>query len=221
MPGFAPQSIAGPTQLPVGNYELEAFPAVQDPPSKSQDRADDTLASAPFTVGDDPSSVVLSTDPVTGANNIASFANPLDAIPAGQSRINVRIPADSTVMVSVGEADPVTISGPSSESVQIPAGTQRILIESSNGAVVFEGNVDAPEGHLTAVTLSSNPAGGSTLIVQRFSGLNTAPSEVPTGDSGLLDPGNPLGAGMILAGAVAAWFCVVVGKRRLELTQRR
>ncbi len=207
--GFEPEAVAGPLTLPAADYQIEIFAAADDAPATSADRDDDAVIDVTPTVpGGANLSVVAHLD-ADGAPTLGAFVNDVATIDAGQGKVTVRhtAAAPTVDIVAAGAAvDGLTgLSNGEEAVVALPADAYPTGIAAAG---TTEALVDAPitiaEGTNLVVYAIGDLAGGSfTLITQSFDGLHSAPAQVDTGNSGLLDPEAATGsASLLIAGLV-------------------
>lgn len=207
---FAPGTLAGPLDLPAGDYQLAITAA---------DAAD---ASAPV-IG--PVDVKLE----AGGNYTATanldaagqptanfFTNDVSTIEAGKTRLTVRhVAAAPAVDVLAGGAAIVqNLSNPAEASLTTDPGTVSAAVAATGttAPVIGPADLNLPEGTSTIVyAWGSLEAGNLALATQSIGGLHSSPGAVPGGQSGLAaqdDDGAAVGMGavllVLLAGAVAA-----------------
>ena len=188
--GFESGTIAGPIAMEPGNYEIELYPATDLPPANSTDRSDDALFSQIVPVTGSAASIVAHLDP-NGEVTISPFLEQLNAVDPGEGRLMIRH------LMAGGDAE-ATVDGvvvgslaPGEEAaVDVSAGSVEVAIVGGDGSVLASATVAVDDGELVALSAIGAPGGSGELVVQRYSGLATAPSSVPTGDSGLLGGGS-------------------------------
>ena len=116
---FAPGELAGPLELPAGDYEVAITAA------DAEDDAAPVLGPVELTLaegGDYTAAAHLDAD---GAPTVTAFENDTDALAAGEGRLTVRhIAAAPAVDVWAGEEVVVPgLENPDEASLEIPAGT--------------------------------------------------------------------------------------------------
>ena len=212
--GFEAGTIAGPIAMAPGDYEVALYASTDLPPADMADRSDEALFTQTVPVGGSAASVVahLSAD---GDVAISPFLEQLSAVDPGQGRLMIRH------LMATGDAE-ATVNGevvgslaPGEEAaVEVDAGPIEVEVVGSDGAVLASASIAVDDGELVALSAIGAPGGTAELVVQRYSGLATAPSAVPTGNSGLLEVGSDelgirlsygLMAVFVLSGAVLAF----------------
>ncbi|MBM3695137.1 MAG: DUF4397 domain-containing protein [Actinobacteria bacterium] len=187
IPGFAPGDVAGPLDLPAGNYDLAIAPE-----GAGIDAAVLT-GSAAVTDGLNASIVAYLSE--AGDPGIAIFVNDTSTIAAGQSRLIVRHTAAApTVDILLADGTPLfegvtnfANGAPFEGKADVPAGTYDVRIAPAGAGVeaaVFSADgVQLPEGTARIVYATGSLADGSFgLVIQDIAGLGGTPGGVPTGD---------------------------------------
>ena len=216
--GFESGTIAGPIAMEPGDYEVALYPATDLPPANSADRSDEALFTQMVPVGGSAASVVAHLDE-GGEIAISPFLEQLSAVDPGQGRIMIRH------LMAAGDAE-ATVDGevvgslaPGEEAaVEVDAGSVDVEITGSNGDVLASATVAVDDGELVSLSAIGAPGSSAELVVQRYSGLATAPAAVPTGDSGLLDGGSD-DLGIQLSYGLMVFF--VLGGAVLAVLRRR
>ncbi|MDH3464068.1 MAG: DUF4397 domain-containing protein [Acidimicrobiia bacterium] len=205
---FQPGDVAGPLDLPAGDYDL-AIAA-----------ADDDIANAVLTgqatVTDGLNASIIAHLQADGTPTIGIFVNDTSTIEAGDSRLIVRHTAAAPtvdILLADGTELFTGVSNPQEGVVDVPAGTYDVEIAPTGAGVAGSAfsapGVGLPEGTAVIVYATGDLAAGSFgLVVQTISGLGAAPAAVPTGSGDLATTSNALPiafAGIALLGlAVAA-----------------
>ncbi|MDH3306342.1 MAG: DUF4397 domain-containing protein [Acidimicrobiia bacterium] len=211
---FAPGDVAGPLELPAGDYSL-AITA-----------ADDTVANAVLTgsatVTDGLDASIVAHLNGDGTPTISIFANDVSSIDAGEGRLTVRHTAAApTVDILLADGTEVftDVSNPQEGIVELPAATYSVAIAPANGgvagAVFGPADLAVVEGTNRIVYATGDLAGGTfSLVIQDIGGLGTAPAAVPTGSGDLADVA-PFAALIAIASALALF-----GSARLAIRRR-
>lgn len=208
---FTPGTLAGPLELPAGDYELAVTAA---------DAAD---ASAPL-LG--PVNVTLAAGGnYTATANLDAEGNPAanfytndtSAVPAGEARVTVRHTAAAPAVDVLAGGSPIVenLSNPDEASLTTAAGTVSAAVAATGTTEPVIGPADLTLGEGTSTIVyawGSLEAGNLQLATQVIEGLHSTPGSVPGGQSGLAaseDSGAAtlgLGALLMLAlgGVVAA-----------------
>ncbi len=185
--GFNTGEIAGPVKLTAGSYDVALFAAQAKAPEASADRTDKPLISQKVTVGAQPATLVAHLDD-KGQPTLTAFKEDLSAVAPGQSRVVLRnLMADGAVDASVNGTIVGSIAAGQEVSAVVPAGTAKIEFVGDDGKVLTSANVTVGDGELASLSAIGAPASSTAqIVIERFTGLSTAPAGVPTGDSGLL-----------------------------------
>ena len=186
--GFSSGSIAGPIDLEPGSYDFALYLAASPAPANASDRSDEALATSSVSVGSKPASLVAYLDE-SGDVALSTFTEDLSALDPGQSRINVRhLMEGGPVDASVNGEIVATLDPGQEIAIEVDAGSVLVEFLGSDGAVLASANVTVNDGELASLSAIGAPADDTAdVVIQRYSGLATAPTGVPTGDSGLLD----------------------------------
>ncbi len=214
---FEAGTIAGPISMEPGDYEVALYPATDLPPANRSDRSDEALFTQMVPVGGSAASLVAHLDP-NGQVTISPFLEQLNAVDPGQGRLMVRhlmAGGDADALV---DGEVVGSLAPGEEAaIEVDAGSVDVAIVGSDGTVVTSATVAVGDGELVALSAIGAPGQSAELVIQRYSGLATAPAAVPTGDSGLLGAGSDdLGIGLSSALMAIFMLCgaVVFLRRR-------
>ncbi|MEM8924308.1 MAG: DUF4397 domain-containing protein [Actinomycetota bacterium] len=185
--GFTSGSIAGPVDLPAADYDLDLFAAGSPATAKAADRTDDAILSGSVPIGADPSSVVAHLD-AGGAPTVSVFVDDLSSLDPGRSRVTARhLAAGESADIVVDDAVVATLAPGETATLEVPAGEVSLAIADAAGNILISAPVNLADGELTVVSaIGATNEGELDVVVQRYSGLGTAPTGVPTGDSGLL-----------------------------------
>lgn len=212
---FTFSTLAGPLDLAAGSYSIEIYPGDADPAA-----SDPALGPLEVTVEAGGNYTIAAHLTEGGEPTATVFANDITTLDAGQARVAVRhLAAAPPVDVLTADGSPVfeDLANPGEATAEVPAGTLtvRVVAAADNSVVALP---DTPlalgDGTLTIVHAVGDLAAGSfTVVPQVIDGIGSAPSAVPTGDSGLAAEGSfPLallaamaGAALVLAGAGRAF----------------
>jgi hypothetical protein len=216
---FGSGSVAGPIELDAGTHEIELFAATPSLPASSEDRTDEPVATSSIEVGAEPASLVAHLDE-DGEVALSVFDEDLRPLDPGTSRVTVRnLMATGTVDASIdGEA--VGPLKPGQETVvEVDAGSILVEFQGDDGAIMTSTTLSVPDGELASLSAIGSPADDTAeIVVQRYSGLSTAPSGVPTGDSGLLGSGDSSAGIRLVSGLIVV---MLAGGAVLALLRRR
>jgi hypothetical protein len=207
---FAPETVAGPLDLPAGSYDVAVTAA---------DAAD---ASAPLLTA--KADVVAGTSvslvahlKEDGSPTITPFANDVATIKAGETRVVVRhtaaapavdVRAGGTVVLS-------NVTNPNQGVLNIPAGTVSadVVLAGTTTVAIGPADLDLKEGTATFVHAVGSAADGTLGLVSfTVSGLHSSPSGVPAGSGPAATPWSTVAFVVMLTAGLGA---AVVGGRRL------
>ncbi len=185
--GFKTGEIAGPVKLTAGSYDVALFAADPKAPLASADRTDKPLLAQKVAVGAEPATLVAHLDD-KGQPTLTPFKEDLSPVAPGQSRVVLRnLMADGPVDASVNGTIVGTIAAGEVASAVVPAGTAKVEFLGDDGKILTSANVTVGDGELASLSAIGAPASSTAqIVIERFTGLSTAPAGVPTGNSGLL-----------------------------------
>lgn len=224
LPGFAPGDVAGPLDLPVGDYDLAIAPEGAG--------IDAAVLTGTAAVTDGLNASIVAYLSEAGDPGIAIFVNDLSAVAAGESRLVVRHTAAAPT-VDILLADGTLLfagitnyanGAPFEGKADVPAGSYDVRIAPAGAGVeaaVFSADgVELAEGTARIVYATGSLSGGSFgLVIQDITGLHTTPDVVPTG-SGLPTGGLPLWALVSSGLAVLALFSAVASRLAVRRSSR-
>lgn len=200
--GFRPREATDPLPLTAGTYHVEIRDVGAEPDSPPALEADLTVP------GGKDLSVIAHLDE-NGEPTVSVFQNDVTQVPPGQVRLSLRHQAEAPDAQLVVDRDPaltVVASGEEDQRV-IPAGRHQIQVVDEGGEpLVSRTSLELEEGAAHFVYLIGSMSEDTLdLMVQRMTGLASAPSGIATGDGGLVgQSGVPVWAIMtILAAALA------------------
>ncbi len=223
--GFAPKDIAGPLELPAGNYDIKIFAATDGPAATAAERTDDPVIDvAPDVPGGANLSVVAYLDG-TGTPTLGAFVNDVSETAAGEGRVTIRhtAAAPAVDIVADGAAVPpfTNLTNGNEAKADLPAGDYPTGIAATGTTeALVEAPVTVTEGSNLVVYAIGDFAGGTfELLTQSFDGLQSAPAAVNAGNSGLLADSNTGSTSTLLVvglGALAllSVSAVTISRRR-------
>jgi hypothetical protein len=206
---FAYKTVTPSVSLPAGSHDLAVRAADAAPTAAPLLEARATL-----TAGQNVS-VVAHLD---AANKpaLTPFINDLAKVAPGQGRLVVRHTAAAPAVDVLAAGTPVfkNLTNPNEAKADLPAGTvsASVALAGTTAPVIGPADVPVKEGEATIVyAVGSAEKQNLGVLVQSISGLHSAPTAVPTGNSGLAaeDPGPALpvvplvAAAVLMAGALA------------------
>ena len=209
---FAPETVAGPLDLPAGSYDVAVTAA---------DAADASAplltAKADLVAGTSVSLVAhLKED---GSPTITPFSNDVATVKAGETRLVVRhtaaapavdVRAGGTVVLS-------NVTNPNQGVLNIPAGkvSADVVLAGTTTVAIGPAELDLEEGAATFVHAVGSAADGTLGLVSfTVSGLHSSPSGVPAGSGPASTPWSTVAFVVMLTAGLGA---AVVGGRRLTV----
>ena len=207
---FAPMDVAGPLDLPAGDYNFKVVAAGGDPSV-----ADEVAIELDATLAANTSYTAVAHPLEDGTPVLSAFVNDISEIPAGEGKITVRHTAQvGAVDVRSGDAVLIeALANPDEADVlQLPADTYadiNVVPTGTDTRAIELGDVALPAGTNIFVH-AFGPMEDETFsaVVFTIDDLHSAPAGVPAGEAGLGQQSNggliALGAALMLALAGAA-----------------
>lgn len=182
---FQPGDLAGPLDLPAGDYEV-ALTATD-----AEDDSDPVLGPITITLEANTSYTATANLDADGQPTVNLFTNDISSTDAGDGRLTVRhVAAAPAVDVLAGDEAVITgLTNPNEETLDLPAGVvpASVALEGTTDPVIGPADVDVQEGVLTIVyAWGSAEDGNLALAVQTIDGLHSGPDGVNTGEAGLV-----------------------------------
>jgi len=220
---FQPGDLAGPLELPAGDYEValtapdaaDASAPVLGPATLTLAAGKNYTAAAHLNEGGDPA--------------LKAFENNTATTVAGQGRLTVRhIAAAPAVDILAGGAPVIEdLTNPNESTLDLPAGTvsAAVALAGTTEPVLGPADVAIQDGVLTIVyAWGSAEDGNLALAVQTVSGLHSNPGGVPSGTAGYLAERDATTSVVAMAGvgalAIAAAAGSALAVRRRQQAQR-
>jgi len=216
---FQPGDLAGPLELPAGDYEValtatdaaDASAPVLGPATLTLAAGKNYTAAAHLSDGGDPSLKLFE-------NNTATTA-------AGQGRLTVRhIAAAPAVDILAGGAPVIEdLTNPNESTLDLPVSTvsAAVALAGTTDPVLGPTDVQIQDGVLTIVyAWGSAEDDNLALAVQTVTGLHSNPGGVPSGNAGYLAQRDASTSMFAMAGvgalaiALAAGSAIVVRRRQ-------
>jgi hypothetical protein len=214
---FAFGDVAGPLEIPAGDYTIDVYP---DGADTSGDPALTLDASLPAGAN---ATVVAHLNEAGDGAVLTPFVNDTSTLDAGQARVTVRHTASAPAVdvLADGTALIEGLANPDEASLDTDAGTVpnvQVTAAGDPDTVALElGDVSLAEGTSTIVyAIGALGDGSITVALQTIEGLHDSPSEVAAGSAGLADQGLPFAvtALMLLGIALLATPLVATARRR-------
>jgi hypothetical protein len=218
--GFAPERATEPMELEAGSHEIDLREA--DAPADSE-----PAVTKEFMVPTAGRLTAIAHWSGVDDCIITLFDDTGDAVAAGSGRLITRhTAATDDVELTVDDQPLDSTLMPTNERVDtVQPGTHTIAVKDaqSNTTLVSNSQVPVSEGVARVVYLVGTAKDDSlNLLTQTVNGLESGPSGVPTGNSGLADRAGtqplPLAAALVVA---LAMLLVAVVRRRREMAARR
>ena len=212
--GFAPERATEPMKMEPGSHQIDLREA--DAPADSE-----PAVTKEFTVPSVGRLTAIAHWSGVDDCIITLFDDTGEAVAAGSGRLITRhTAATDDVQLTVDDKPAGSTLMPADEVVDtVQPGTHSIVIKDaqSNTTLVSNSQVPVPEGVARVVYLVGTAKDDSlNLLTQTVDGLESDPSGVPTGNSGLADDGGtqPLPLALALLVAAATALTLVVVQRR-------
>jgi hypothetical protein len=217
--GFAPERATEPMELEQGSHQIDLREA--DAPADSK-----PAVTKEFMVPTAGRLTAIAHWSGVDDCIITLFDDTGDAVAAGSGRLITRhTAATDDVALTVDDQPLDSTLMPTNELVDtVQPGTHTIAIKDaqSNTTLVSNSKVPVPEGVARVVYLVGTAKDGSlNLLTQTVDGLESDPSGVPTGNSGLADDGGTQPLPLAAALVVALAMLLVVQRQRREMAARR
>ncbi|MDW4571604.1 DUF4397 domain-containing protein [Microbacterium sp. M3] len=216
---FQPGDLAGPLELPAGDYEV-ALTATD-----AADASAPVLGPATLTLAAGMNYTAVAHLTAEGQPGLNLFTNDTAATAAGEGRLTVRHVAAAPAVDVLAGGTPVIedLTNPNEATLNLPASTvsASVALAGETTPVLGPTDVQIQDGVLTILyAWGSAEEGNLAIAAQTVSGLHSNPGGVPSGSAGYLaerDNATALllmGAAGALAIALAAGTAVAVRARR-------
>lgn len=183
LPGFTPETIAGPVAVPAGQLDVAIYAATDSPAASEADRTDTAVLEVDATIVGESVSLVahLGEDGVPTASAFANDLSPTTNSNSGRVTIRhtAKAPAVDIVAAGAPVAPLVNIANGSEAIAELPADTYPTGIAAAGTTdVLFDAPVEARGGTNLVVYAIGDLADSFTLITQRFTALGASDSDV-------------------------------------------
>lgn len=203
--GFEPGDVAGPLELPAGDYELAIAPAGEG--------IDAAVLTGSATVTDGLNASIIANLTESGDPTISIFVNDTSTIDAGNGRLVVRHTAaapEVDILLADGTEVFAGVANGDEGAADVPAGSYDVEIAPAGAGVeasVFSApGVELAEGTARIVYATGSLEDGSFgLVIQDIAGLHGAPEAVDTG------------SGDLAGGGIAPWAVALLGASLVTL----
>lgn len=217
---FQPGDLAGPLDLPAGDYEV-ALTA----PDATDDSAP-VLGPVTLTVETDMNYTAVAHLDESGAPTVTPYVNDTSPTAAGEGRLTVRHDAAAPAVDVLAGGTPVIegLANPDEASLDLPAGTieASVAAAGTTDPVIGPAPVEVQEGVLTIVyAWGSLEDENLDIAVQTIAGLHSAPDGVNSGTGGQLAERDAILQALYIVGgfaiaAAVATSVVVVARARAQ-----
>ena len=217
---FKPGTVAGPLQLPPGSYTVTVFPA-----SNMTGTGTPVIKATATLTGGENASLVAHLS-ASGKPVLTAFVNDTAAVAAGQARLVVRHTAAAPA-VDVRANKQVAfkdLTNPNQAMADLPAGSisADVVLAGTSTVVIGPATLDLAEGTSTIVyAVGSANDKTLSLVVQKITGLNSAPSGMPAGSGGLAAPSTAIPAWAWLLAVLGALLAVTGGAQTIRTARAR
>lgn len=199
---FQPGDLAGPLDLPAGDYTI-AITA-----DTATDDSAPLIGPITVTLAANTSYTAVAHLDEGGDATATLFTNDLETIPAGEGKLTVRHTAAAPAVDILANGSPAftNLVNPGEEKANLPVGTisAAVAATGTTAPVIGPADVEIQEGVNTIVyAWGSLQDDNLALAVQTISGLHSTPDGVNAGTGGLVSDENPAALGWGLAGLLA------------------
>jgi hypothetical protein len=216
---FQPKQVAGPLDLPPGQYDIALTPPGQ-PIASAILKVDDA------NVPDGANITIVAHLDAGGQPKITPFVNDTSRVAAGKARLIVRHTAAAPAVDVRAGGQPVfrNLTNPNEAKGDVDAGTVSadVVLAGTTTVALGPTSLNLREGTATIVyAIGSAEQKTLDVVAQTISGLHSSPGGVPSGTGGLADqgPGTGLyalvamGALLVLGGLLHAGRRAVAARR--------
>ena len=216
---FQPGDLAGPLELPAGDYEV----ALTAP--DAADASSPVLGPATVTLAAGGNYTAVAHLSEAGDPTLTPYQNDVAPLAAGEGRLTVRHDAAAPAVDVLAGGAPVIegLTNPGESTLTLPAGviSASVAAAGTTDPVVGPADVDVREGALTIVyAWGSLEDGNLALATQTIEGLHSNPSGVPSGSGGQLAARDAGAQSLLLAGGIALAAVGAVAATRVVRSSR-
>ena len=213
---FQPGDLAGPLDLPAGDYEV----AITAP--DAADASAPILGPITLTLVASMSYTAVAHLDAAGAPTASLFMNDIATTAPGEGRLTVRHVAAAPAVDVLAGGTPVTtaLENPDEATLNLPAGvvSASVNVAGTPDTVLGPADVEIADGRLTIVyAWGSAEAQNLALAIQTIDGLHSGPGGVNTGSAGLAaENRGDAPVALLLIGGLLALVAGVVGVRSIS-----
>lgn len=222
---FKPGTVAGPLELPAGDYDVTIFPAANTAGTG------DPVISATATVEAGQNVSLVAHLDADGAPTLTPYVNDISTIAAGQARLVVRhtAAAPAVDVRADGQVAFADLTNPNEAAADLPASSIEadVVLAGTSTVAIGPAPLMLGEGMETIVYAIGSAADNTlSLVVQTIDGLGTAPGGVPAGSGGTAGATGATGATgapawVWLASAGGAGLLLLGGLSRTRVVRAR
>ena len=178
---FNPGDLAGPLELPAGDYEIAITAA------DAEDASDPVLGPVDLSLSEGMNYTAAAHLSADGEPTVTAFENDTTELDAGEGRLVVRHLAAAPEVDIWGDGAVVveSLANPDEQALQLPAGTVEaaVSLAGESDPVLGPADVDIAEGAATIVyAWGSAEEDSLALATQTVDGMHSAPDGVPSGN---------------------------------------
>lgn len=178
---FNPGDLAGPLELPAGDYEIAITAA------DAEDDSDPVLGPVSVDLSAGGNYTAAAHLDADGEPTVTAFENDTSEVAAGEGRLAVRHIAAAPEVDVWGDGSVAieSLANPDEEALELPAGTVEaaVSVAGESDPVIGPADVDVAEGATTIVyAWGSAEDDNLDLAVQTVDGMHSAPDGVPSGN---------------------------------------
>ena len=216
---FQPGDLAGPLDLPAGDYEVALT---------ATDAADDSspvLGPVTLTLDAGKNYTAVAHLNESGSPTVTPYVNDTSKLSAGQARLTVRHDAAAPAVDVRAGGKPVfkSLANPDEAKADLPAGTVKadVVLAGTSTVAIGPADVSLEEGTNTIVyAWGSATDKNLKLAVQTISGLHGNPSGVPGGSGGQAAEQSGSDVPLWLIGVLGLTALGVVGSGTVAIRRR-
>lgn len=207
---FAPGDLAGPLELPAGDYEV----ALTAP--DAADASTPILGPATFTLEAGANYTAVAHLTEAGDPGLNLFTNDISQTAPGEGRLTVRHTAAAPAVDILAGGSPVIedLANPDEATLDLAAGTvsAAVALAGTTDPVIGPTDVEIQEGVNTILyAWGSAEDGNLAIAAQTITGLHSNPDGVPSGTAGYLAQQDASVVTLVSAGVIALAIAAAVG----------
>lgn len=208
---FAPGTLAGPLDLPAGNYDLAITAA------DAADASAPVIGPVTVTLAANGNYTAVANLDAEGNPTANFFTNDVSQLAPGKGKLTVRHTAAAPAVDVLAGGAPVIsgLANPDEETLTLDPGTLSVAVAAAGttAPVLGPADVTVAEGtHTVAYAWGSLADNNLQLAVQNIEGLHSAPAGVPGARAGAAETGTTsAGQGAATVGIGAAALLLLAG----------